>query len=134
MALAWLALGAFGCTSYTRYSRGSMVEVLNEDYIRTAKAKGLRDNTVVYKHGLRAALVPVITIFGIDFGTLLAGTIFTERIFEIQGIGWWSLQAVQGRDLPVVQATALFSAVVLIISNLLVDIVYSVLDPRVRLS
>ncbi len=134
MFLAWVALGIFGCTQYTRFARGSMVEALSEDYIRTAKAKGLPTRTVVYKHALRAALVPVVTIFGIDFGTLLAGTIFTERIFEIQGIGWWSLQAVYGKDLPVVEATVLFSAVVLIISNLLVDVIYSVLDPRVRLS
>jgi peptide/nickel transport system permease protein len=134
MFLAWVALGIFGCTQYTRYSRGAMVEALGEDYIRTAKAKGLPQRTVVYRHGLRAALVPIVTIFGIDFGTLLAGTIFTERIFEIQGIGFWSLQAVFARDLPVVSATALFSAVVLIISNILVDIVYSILDPRVRLS
>jgi peptide/nickel transport system permease protein len=134
MALAWFALGAFGCTTYTRYSRGSMVEVLNEDYIRTAKAKGLRDNTVVYKHALRSALVPVITIFGIEFGTLLAGTIFTERIFNIDGIGLWALQAVNQRDLPVVAATAIFGAAVLIISNIVVDVIYSVLDPRVRLS
>ena len=132
--LAWVALGIFGCTQYTRYTRGAMVESLSEDYIRTAKAKGLPSRTIVYKHGLRAALVPVVTIFGIDFGTLLAGTIFTERIFEIKGIGWWALEAVTGKDLPVVQATALFGAVALIISNLLVDVVYSVLDPRVRLS
>ena len=134
MFLAWVALGIFGCTQYTRYTRGAMVESLSEDYIRTAKAKGLPARTIVYKHGLRAALVPVVTIFGIDFGTLLAGTIFTERIFEIKGIGWWALEAVTGKDLPVVQATALFGAVALIISNLLVDVVYSVLDPRVRLS
>jgi len=134
LALAWIALGIFGCTQYTRYTRGAMVEALGEDYIRTAKAKGLPARTVVYKHGLRAALVPVVTIFGIDFGTLLAGTIFTEFIFEIQGIGRWSLEAVYGRDLPVVAATAIFSAFCLIVSNLLVDIVYSVLDPRVRLS
>ncbi len=134
MFLAWVALGIFGCTQYTRFARGAMVEALSEDYIRTAKAKGLPARTVVYKHALRAALVPVVTIFGIDFGTLLAGTIFTERIFEIQGIGWWSLEAVYGKDLPVVEATVLFSAVVLIISNLLVDVIYSVLDPRVRLS
>lgn len=132
--LAWVALGIFGCTQYTRFTRGAMVEALSEDYIRTAKAKGLPTRTIVYKHGLRAALVPVVTIFGIDFGTLLAGTIFTERIFEIQGIGWWSLQAVQNRDLPIVMATALFSAVILILSNLIVDVIYSVLDPRVRLS
>ncbi|UMG92645.1 ABC transporter permease [Nocardioides sp. TF02-7] len=134
LLLAWIALGIFGCTSYTRYTRGSMVEVLGEDYIRTAKAKGLTANRVVYKHGLRSALVPVITIFGIDFGTLLAGTIFTERIFDIEGIGLWALQAVNQKDLPIVSATALFGAAVLIISNLVVDVVYSVLDPRVRLS
>ena len=134
MLLAVARPRGFGCTQYTRYARGSMVEVLGEDYIRTAKSKGLTANKVVYKHGLRAALVPVITIFGIDFGTLLAGTIFTERIFDIQGIGLWSLQAVFQRDLPVVAATALFGATVLIISNIVVDVVYSVLDPRVRLS
>ncbi|MBB6629507.1 ABC transporter permease [Nocardioides sp. KIGAM211] len=134
LLLAWVALGIFGCTQYTRYARGAMVEALSEDYIRTAKAKGLPPRTVVYKHGLRAALVPIVTIFGIDFGTLLAGTIFTERIFEIDGIGFWSLNAVYARDLPVVSATALFSAVVLILSNIAVDVVYSVLDPRVRLS
>jgi peptide/nickel transport system permease protein len=132
--LAWMALGIFGCTQYTRFTRGAMVEALNEDYIRTAKAKGLPARTVVYKHGLRAALVPVVTIFGIDVGTLLAGTIFTERIFEIDGIGFWSLEAVRARDLPVVAATALFGACALIIANILVDMVYSVLDPRVRLS
>jgi len=132
--LAWVALGIFGCTQYTRFARGAMVEALSEDYVRTAKAKGLPARTIVYKHGLRAALVPIVTIFGIDFGTLLAGTIFTERIFEIQGIGWWSLEAVTGKDLPVVSATALFAAVALILSNLLVDLVYSILDPRVRLT
>ncbi|WP_372727059.1 ABC transporter permease [Nocardioides sp.] len=132
--LAWVALGIFGCTQYTRYARGSMIEALSEDYIRTAKAKGLPNRTIVYKHGLRAALVPIVTIFGIDFGSLLAGTIFTEKIFEIDGIGFWSLQAVVAKDLPVVAATALISAVFLIVANILVDIVYSVLDPRVRLS
>ena len=111
-----------------------MVETLGEDYIRTARAKGLPQRTVVYKHALRSALVPVITIFGIEFGTLLAGTIFTERIFNIDGIGLWALQAVNQRDLPVVAATALFAAAVLIISNIVVDVIYSILDPRVRLS
>jgi len=134
LLLAWLAIGLWGCTTYTRYSRGAMVEALSEDYIRTAKSKGLPSRTVVYKHGLRAALVPVVTIFGIEFGVLLAGTIFTERIFEIQGIGWWSLQAVYARDLPVVQATAIFAATMVIIANIIVDVIYSILDPRVRLS
>ena len=134
LALAWICLGIFGCTQYTRYSRGAMVEALSEDYVRTAKAKGLPQREVVYKHALRAALVPVVTIFGIDFGTLLAGTIFTEKIFDIDGIGLWALLAVGQKDLPIVQATALFAAVALILSNLLVDLLYSVLDPRVRLS
>jgi peptide/nickel transport system permease protein len=134
LALAWICLGVFGCTQYTRYSRGAMVEALSEDYVRTAKAKGLPQRTVVYKHALRAALVPVVTIFGIDFGTLLAGTIFTEKIFDINGIGLWALLAVGQKDLPIVQATALFSAAALIVSNLVVDLLYSVLDPRVRLS
>jgi peptide/nickel transport system permease protein len=134
MFLAWMALGIFGCTQYTRYTRGAMVEALNEDYIRTAKAKGLPPRTVVYRHGLRAALVPVVTIFGIDFATLLAGTIITERIFEIDGIGFWALEAVRARDLNVVAATALFGAMMLIVANLVVDMLYSVLDPRVRLT
>jgi len=134
LALAWLCLGIFNCTAYTRYTRGAMVETLGEDYIRTAKAKGLPPRTVVYKHALRSALVPIVTIFGIDLGVLLAGTIFTERIFGIQGIGFWGLQAVLSKDLPVVAATALFTAVAVIISNIAVDVVYSVLDPRVRLS
>ncbi len=134
LALAWVALGIFGCTQYTRYSRGAMVDALSEDYIRTAKAKGLAPRKVVYKHGLRAALVPIVTIFGIDFGTLLAGTIFTEKIFDIDGVGLWALEAVALKDLSVVAATALFGGAILIVSNLLVDIVYGALDPRVRLS
>jgi peptide/nickel transport system permease protein len=133
MLLAWLALGVWGCTTYTRYTRGSMVETLGEDYIRTAKAKGLPARTVVYKHALRSALVPVVTIFGIEFGTLLAGTIFTEAIFDIEGIGLWALGAAYSKDLPVASAVALFGATVLIIANLVVDLIYSMLDPRVRL-
>lgn len=132
--LAWMALGIFGCTSYTRYTRGSMIETLGEDYIRTARAKGLPARIVVYKHALRAALVPVVTIFGLDLGLLLAGTIFTERIFSIRGIGWWGVEAVAVKDLNVVQATTLFGAVMIIVMNIAVDVIYSVLDPRVRLS
>jgi peptide/nickel transport system permease protein len=134
LLLPWLCLGIFGCTQYTRYTRGAMVETLSEDYIRTAKAKGLPPRTVVYKHGLRAALVPVVTIFGIDLGVLLAGTLFTEYIFGIQGIGQWGLSATRILDLPVVSATVLFAAIIMVVSNILVDVVYSALDPRVRLS
>ncbi len=132
--LAWIALGTFEATKYTRFSRGAMVEALGEDYIRTAKAKGLPTRTVVYRHGLRAALVPIVTIFGVDLGALLAGTIFTEYVFNIDGIGFWALQAIGNRDLPVVAATAIFAAVLMIAANLVVDVLYGVLDPRVRVS
>ncbi len=134
LALAWFALGTFEATKYTRFSRGAMVETLSEDYIRTAKAKGLKTRTVVYKHGLRAALVPIVTIFGVDLGALFAGTIFTEYVFNIDGIGLWGLQAVGQRDLPIVAAVAIFGAVLLITANILVDVFYGVLDPRVRIS
>jgi peptide/nickel transport system permease protein len=134
LLLVWLVLGIYGSTSYTRYARGSMVESLNEDYVRTAYAKGLGTRSVVVSHALRSALVPVITIFGIDFAFLLAGTIFTEQIFGLEGIGKWGLDAVYIKDLPVVQATTLFAAVIVVVANMLVDLTYSFLDPRVRLS
>ena len=134
LLLPWLVLGIYGSTQYTRFSRGAMVESLNEDYIRTARAKGLPQRTVTYKHALRSALVPVVTIFGIDFAFLLSGTIFTEYIFEIQGIGRWGLQATYDKDLPVVQATVLFGSIIIVVANIVVDVLYSVLDPRVRLT
>jgi peptide/nickel transport system permease protein len=134
LLLVWLVLGLFGSTSYTRYSRGSMVEALSEDYVRTAKAKGLPARTIVIKHALRSALVPVVTIFGIDVAFLLSGTVFTEKIFQLEGIGKWGVEATYIKDLPVVQATSLMLAVCVVVGNILVDIVYSFLDPRVRLS
>ena len=135
MALPWLVLGLTNCTSYARFTRGQMVETLNEDFIRTANAKGVRTNRVLFKHALRAAIVPVITIFGLDFATLLAGTIFTERIFGIDGIGFWGLQALSAPiDLQVVSATVLVSATLVVVANLLVDILYSFLDPRVSIA
>ncbi|WP_121251014.1 ABC transporter permease [Nocardioides ferulae] len=134
LLLPWLALGFYNSTSYTRFSRGAMVESLSEDYIRTARAKGLTSRVVVMRHALRAALVPVVTIFGIDFAFLLAGTIFTEKIFDIQGIGRWGLDATLIKDLPVVQATVLFGSIIIVVANIIVDIIYSILDPRVRLS
>jgi peptide/nickel transport system permease protein len=135
MALPWLVLGITNCTQYARFSRGQMVETLGEDYIRTASAKGVKTNTVLFKHALRAAIVPVITIFGLDFATLLAGTIFTEKIFGIDGIGAWSLQALQTPlDLQVVSAAVLVSSILVVVANLLVDILYSFLDPRVSVA
>ena len=134
LLLVWLVLGIYGATSYTRFSRGAMVEALNEDYVRTATAKGLTSRVVVVRHALRAALVPVVTIFGIDLAFLLSGTVFTEAIFGLDGVGRWGLEAVQIKDLPVVQATSLVLAVAVVVANIVVDIVYSVLDPRVRLA
>jgi len=133
LLLVWLVLGIYGSTSYTRYSRGSMVESLGEDYVRTARAKGLRSRTVVIRHALRAALVPVATIFGLDLAFLLAGTVFTEKIFNLEGIGKWGIDATYIKDLPVVQATCLILAILVVVANIAVDIVYSRLDPRVRL-
>jgi len=118
----------------SRFSRGAMVESLSEDYVRTARSKGLPTRNVVYKHALRSALVPIVTIFGIDFAFLLSGTLITEQIFDIQGIGKWSLDATFDKDLPVVQATVVFAAIIIVVANIMVDILYSVLDPRVRLT
>jgi peptide/nickel transport system permease protein len=134
LLLVWLVLGIYGSTSYTRYARGSMVETLSEDYVRTAYAKGLGTRAVVIGHALRSALVPVATIFGLDFAFLLSGTVFTEKIFDLEGIGKWGLDATYIKDLPVVQATSLVLAVSVVAANILVDVLYSFLDPRVRLS
>lgn len=136
MLLPWLVLGLFSSSNYARFTRGQMVETLGEDYIRTASAKGLGGNKVVFGHALRAAIVPIVTIFGLDFAALLGGTIFTEKIFQIDGIGLWALDAVTQPplDFPVVIATVLVVAVIITLANLVVDIVYGFLDPRVRIS
>jgi peptide/nickel transport system permease protein len=135
MMLPWLVIGLTFCTAYARFTRGQMVETLGEDYIRTAQAKGVRMRKVLFRHALRAAIVPVITIFGLDFATLLAGTVFTEQIFGIDGIGHWGLQALSTPiDLNVISATVLVASVSIVIANLLVDIFYSFLDPRVSVA
>jgi peptide/nickel transport system permease protein len=135
MALPWLVIGVTTCTSYARFTRGQMVETLNEDYIRTAQAKGVRTSKVLFKHALRAAIVPVVTIFGLGFADLLAGTIFTERIFGIDGIGNWSLTALSTPiDLQVISASVLISSTLIVVANLIVDILYGFLDPRVTVA
>jgi peptide/nickel transport system permease protein len=134
LLLPWIVLGLVYSTSYARFSRGSMVEALSEDYVRTARAKGLKSGTVVRRHALRAAIVPVVTIFGLDFAGLLAGTIFTEKIFGIRGIGLTALDAIQNSDLPIISATVLIAAFFVVVANILVDILYAIIDPRVRLS
>ncbi len=136
MLLPWLVLGLTSSSTYARFTRGQMVETLGEDYIRTASAKGVGANKVIYQHALRAAIVPIVTIFGLDFAALLGGTIFTEKIFRIDGIGLWALDAITQAplDFPVVIATVLIVAVLVTMANLVVDIVYGFLDPRVRVS
>ncbi|MGH3455700.1 MAG: ABC transporter permease, partial [Nocardioidaceae bacterium] len=134
LLLPWLVLGLAFSTQYARFSRGSMVESLSEDYVRTARAKGLTQRVVLIKHALRAAIVPVITIFGLDFASLLAGTVFTEFVFNIDGIGVQALNSIQDQNFPIISATALIVAVFVVVCNLAVDILYSVIDPRVRLT
>jgi peptide/nickel transport system permease protein len=135
LALPWMTIGLTYSTSYARYSRGQMIETLGEDYVRTAVAKGVSDRGVVVRHALRAAIVPIITIFGLDFAFLLTGTVFTEQIFQIDGIGRWGIQALRSPvDFPVVSATVLVAAVIIVLANLVVDLLYAVIDPRVRLS
>lgn len=134
LLLPWLTLGIASSTPYARFSRGSMIEALGEDFVRTARAKGMHERVVVVNHALHAALVPVVTIFGLDLATLLAGTIFTEKIFGIDGMGREALEAVIDDDFPVISTTVLLAAALVVTANVLVDIVYSIIDPRVRLS
>ncbi|NUR52402.1 MAG: ABC transporter permease [Hamadaea sp.] len=134
LVLPWLVLGIVNSTQYTRYSRGSMIESLSEDYVRTARAKGITERRVIYRHGLRAALTPIATIFGLDVAFALTGAIFTETIFGLPGLGLVTLRAFSQEDLPVLMGGVLVGVVALVLMNLLVDLLYTVLDPRVRLS
>jgi peptide/nickel transport system permease protein len=135
MMLPWLVLGVTSLTDYARFTRGQMVETLGEDYVRTAQAKGVRPRRVLFRHALRAAIVPVITIFGLDFASLLSGTIFIEQIFGIDGIGRWGLQALSTpMDLNVLSTVVLVGAVLVVVANLIVDIIYGMLDPRVTVA
>jgi peptide/nickel transport system permease protein len=130
---AWLCLGLTNSASYTRYSRASMIEAMGQDFTRTARSKGISERRVVYRHGLRAAMTPVITIFGVDVAFQLVNTIFTERIFQLPGLGLRLLNAFNLYDLPVLMGGVIVGATVLVLMNLLVDILYTVIDPRVRL-
>ena len=127
-------LGAALAAILTRMVRGAMLEELSADYIRTARAKGLSEWAVLFRHGLRNALIPIITILGLQFGTLLAGTIVTETIFSWPGIGRLTVQAISARDYPLLQGCILVIATSYVVVNLLTDAVYSLIDPRVRLS
>lgn len=133
LLLPWAVLGIVFATAYARYTRASMVEALGEDFVRTARAKGLSTLQVNVKHALRAGLTSVVTILGLDLAGLLAGTIFTERIFDVQGLGLLALDAFDQGDLPLIMGSVMYASFLLVALNIVVDIVYSFLDPRVRL-
>jgi peptide/nickel transport system permease protein len=134
MLLPWFVIGIASASYYARFSRGSMIEVMGEDYVRTARAKGVTEGMIILRHALRAAIVPIVTIFGLDFAGLLTGTIFVERIFGIQGLGLAGLDAERRVDLPMVSACVLIASALIVLANITVDILYSVIDPRVRLT
>jgi peptide/nickel transport system permease protein len=132
LIMPWFVLAASFAAIYARFLRGNLLETMSEDYIRTARAKGLRERAVVFKHGVRSAITPIVTILGLDLGILLGGAILTETVFNIPGVGRLAFDAIQKSDLPTVQGTVLMGAFFIIILNLIVDVVYAFLDPRVR--
>ena len=132
LILPWITLAFLYAALYARLTRAGMLETMSEDYIRTARAKGLPERKVVAKHGLRAALTPIVTIFGMDLGLLLGGAIITEVTFSLHGLGLFTVQAVQNQDLPEILGVTMLAAFFIVIANLVVDILYAVLDPRVR--
>jgi peptide/nickel transport system permease protein len=134
LILPWITLAVASMAVYVRLTRGQMLEVLGDDYIRTARAKGLSESRVTFRHALRAALVPIVTQFGIDVATLLGGAIVTEQVFGLNGLGALSVTSVVNQDEPVIIAIVLLAAVFVVCANIVVDILYAVLDPRVRLS
>jgi peptide/nickel transport system permease protein len=133
LILPWLTLALLSAAIYTRLTRGSMLDVLSEDYIKTARAKGLSESRVNYRHALRSALTPVVTQFGIDLGQLIGGVVVTETVFSLPGLGKASIDAIFNQDLPVIIGIVLFASAAVVVANILVDMVYVVLDPRVRL-
>jgi peptide/nickel transport system permease protein len=132
MVLPWVVLALLYAAFYARMTRGNLIETMGQDYIRTARVKGLSESKVIFKHGLRASLTPVVTLIGLDLGALLGGAVITETVFNLQGIGQWAVNSVFQGDLPVVLAVTVVVAIAVTMMNLIVDIVYAYLDPRVR--
>jgi peptide/nickel transport system permease protein len=131
LVLPWCVLAVLSAAIYTRITRSQLLEVLDENFVRTARAKGIRERRVVISHALRNALLPVVTLFALDLGSLLGGAVITEKIFSMQGLGSLLIDAVNQLDLPVVLGVTLFSGFLIVLANLLVDLAYSRLDPRV---
>jgi peptide/nickel transport system permease protein len=134
LLMPWFVLATAFAAIYARLLRANLLEVLGEDYIRTARAKGLSERRVIFKHGARSALTPIVTVLGLDIGILVGGAILTESVFNIPGIGRLTFDAIQRGDIITVQGATLFLALAVCLCNLLVDVLYSVLDPRVRLT
>jgi peptide/nickel transport system permease protein len=134
MILPWITLAAVQAAVYTRLSRGQLLDTLGEDYIRTARAKGLSERRVIFKHGVRAALTPVVSQLGVDVGQLLGGVVVVETVFGLGGIGQVSVQAIFTDNLPVIIGFVIIAAVFVVVANIIVDLVYALLDPRVRIA
>lgn len=134
MILPWIVIAVLNAAFYVRLTRNQVLETFGEDYVRTARAKGLPERTVVVKHALRAGLTPIVTAAGLDLAYLLGGAVITETIFSLPGLGQLSVQSVLQSDLPVITGVVLIAAIFIIVMNLIVDLLYSVLDPRVRIA
>jgi peptide/nickel transport system permease protein len=134
MILPWITLAAVQAAIYTRLTRGQLLDVLGEDYIRMARAKGLSERRVVFRHGVRAALTPVVSQLGVDVGQLLGGVIVVETVFGLNGLGQISVEAIDTDNLPVIVGFVILAAAFVVIANIIVDLLYAVLDPRVRIS
>lgn len=130
--LPWFSLAITSAAFYSRMTRGNLIETMGEDYIRTARAKGLAEGKVIYRHGLRAALTPVVTMFGLDVAFLLGGAVITESVFQLPGLGQYALISLYQADFPAVMAVTLISTFFIVVANFVVDIFYAFLDPRVR--
>ena len=133
LILPWITLAFLFAAGYARLTRAGMLETMGEDFVRTARAKGLPERTVVTRHGLRATLTPIITIFGLDVGLLLGGAVLTESTFSLPGLGKYAIDAINNQDMPRVMGVTMFAAFFVVVANFIVDLVYGVVDPRVRL-
>jgi peptide/nickel transport system permease protein len=132
LIMPWCVLAAAFAAVYARFLRGNLIDTMHDDYIRTARAKGLSERRVIFRHGVRAAITPIVTLLGLDIGILLGGAILTETVFNIPGIGRFAYDAIVRFDLPVIQGTVLFGAFFIVTMSLIVDILYAFIDPRVR--
>ena len=134
LIMPWFVLAASFAAIYARLLRANLIEALSEDYVRTARAKGLSERRVIMRHAVRAAITPIVTAAGIDIGILLGGAVLTETAFNIPGIGRLAYDSIQTSDLPMIQGTVIFGAFFILLGNLIVDILYAFIDPRVRYS